>query len=123
MTAAVLALILLTACLNTAAQLLLKLGMTRVGEFSFTAHNFAPIAMKVVSSPFIVLGMIIYVISVSLWLLVLSRVPVGIAYPMTSLAYIFNVLGAYIIFSEQITLIQIAGILVIILGVYLIAQH
>lgn len=119
----VLPLVLLTAVLNTAAQLLLKLGMTRVGSFSFTAHNVAPIALKVVSSPFIVLGLIIYVLSVSLWLLVLSRIPVGIAYPMTSLAYIFNVLGAYIIFNEQISLIQIAGILVIILGVYLIAQH
>lgn len=123
MTAAVLSLILLTALLNTSAQLLLKAGMTRIGEFSFISQNVLPIALKVISSPFIVLGLIIYVTSVSLWLLVLSRVPVGIAYPMTSLAYIFNVLGAYIIFSEHINLIQIIGILVIILGVYLIAQH
>lgn len=123
MTAAVLFLILLTAFLNTAAQLLLKAGMVRIGEFSFTAHNLFPIAFKIATSPFIVLGLIVYVISVSLWLLVLSRVPVGIAYPMTSLAYIFNVVGAYLIFSEQINLVQIAGILVIILGVYLIAQH
>ncbi len=119
----VLSLIILTAILNTAAQLLLKAGMTRIGEFGFSAHNFAPIAFKVISSPFIVLGLLIYVTSVSLWLLVLSRVPVGIAYPMTSLAYIFNVLGAYVIFGENISLIQVSGILVIILGVYLIAQH
>lgn len=116
-------LILLTAVLNTAAQLLLKAGMSRIGEFSFAAHNFMPIALKIISSPFILLGLLIYVTSVSLWLLVLSRVPVSIAYPMTSLAYIFNVLGAYIIFGEHINLIQILGIFVIIFGVYLIAQH
>ncbi|HEV2614755.1 MAG TPA: EamA family transporter [Gammaproteobacteria bacterium] len=123
MTAAVLSLILLTACLNTAAQLLLKAGMVRIGEFGFAAHNIVPIFFKIASSPFILLGLVVYVGSMTLWLLVLSRVPVGIAYPMTSLAYIFNVLGAYIIFSEQINLVQIVGILVIILGVYLIAQH
>lgn len=116
-------LILLTAVLNTAAQLLLKAGMSRIGEFGFAAHNFMPIALKIISSPFILLGLLIYVTSVSLWLLVLSRVPVSIAYPMTSLAYIFNVLGAYIIFGEHINLIQILGIFVIIFGVYLIAQH
>ena len=120
---AVLSLILLTAFLNTAAQLLLKAGMTRIGEFSFVSQNLFPIALKIISSPFIVLGLIVYVTSVSLWLLVLSRVPVGIAYPMTSLAYIFNVLGAYILFHEQINLVQITGIFVIIFGVYLIAQH
>jgi drug/metabolite transporter (DMT)-like permease len=120
---AVLSLILFTALLNTAAHLLLKVGMTRIGEFSFVSENFFPIALKVVSSPFIVVGLIVYVISVSMWLLVLSRVPVSTAYPMTSLAYIFNVLGAYILFSEHISLIQIMGIFVIIFGVYLIAQH
>jgi drug/metabolite transporter (DMT)-like permease len=119
----VLSLILLTAFLNTAAQLLLKAGMMRIGEFSFISQNLFPIALKVISSPFIVIGLIVYVISVSLWLLVLSRVPVGIAYPMTSLAYIFNVLGACLIFNEHINFIQITGIFVIIFGVYLIAQH
>ena len=119
----VIALVILTAVLNASAQLLLKAGMTRIGEFSFSAHNFAPIAHKVILSPFIVLGLLVYVTSVSLWLLVLSRIPVGIAYPMASLAYIFNALGAYILFGENISLIQVLGIFVIILGVYLIAQH
>lgn len=119
----VLPLVLLTAVLNAAAQLLLKAGMSRIGEFSFSAHNFMPIAHKVILSPFIVLGLLVYVTSVSLWLLVLSRIPVGVAYPMASLAYIFNALGAFILFREHINLIQVSGIFVIILGVYLIAQH
>jgi len=116
-------LVIFTAFLNTAAQLLLKAGMTRIGHFSFAGHNVLPIFLKVASSPFILIGLAVYVISLSLWLLVLSRLPVGIAYPMTSLAYIFNVLGAYVMFSEPVNLVQIIGILTIVFGVYLIAQH
>jgi drug/metabolite transporter (DMT)-like permease len=116
-------LIILTALLNTAAQLLLKVGMDKIGEFSFTAANTLPIALKVITSPFIIIGMIVYVVSVTLWLLVLSRVPVGIAYPMTSLAYIFSAIAAYYFLGEQLSYLQIIGVFIIILGVYLIAQH
>jgi drug/metabolite transporter (DMT)-like permease len=116
-------LIILTAILNTAAQLLLKIGMDNIGEFSFTAANTLPIALKVITSPFIIIGMVVYVVSVTLWLLVLSRVPVGIAYPMTSLAYIFSAIAAYYLLGEHLSYLQVIGIFIIIFGVYLIAQH
>jgi drug/metabolite transporter (DMT)-like permease len=116
-------LIILTAILNTAAQLLLKIGMGRIGEFSFSMANIFPVAAKVAMNPFIILGMIIYVFSVTLWLLVLSRVPVAIAYPMTSLAYIFSAVAAYFFLGEHLSYPQVIGILIIIFGVYLIAQH
>lgn len=116
-------LITFTALLNTAAQLLLKAGMISVGQFNFTTENIVPIATKIMVNPFIVAGLTVYVFSVTLWLLVLSRVPVGIAYPLTSCAYIFNAIAAYFIFGEQLSLQQIIGIFVIIFGVYLIAQH
>ena len=120
---AIIPLIILTALLNTAAQLLLKAGMEKIGEFSFTLNNFLPIGMKVIFSHFIMIGIIIYVISLCLWLLVLSRVPVNIAYPLSSMAYVFNAIGAYFIFGEHLSYPQVIGILIIIFGVYLLAQH
>lgn len=116
-------LIIFTALLNASAQLLLKMGMSKIGQFNFALHNLVPIGCKLVSSPFIVAGLMIYVLSVFLWLLVLSRTPVSIAYPLTSLGYIFNALGAYFIFSEHLTLFQVSGIVLIIAGVYLLAQQ
>ena len=116
-------LIILTTLLNSAAQLILKAGMDRVGEFSFTTNNIIPIGLKVVFSPFVIIGIIIYVVSLCLWLLVLSRVPVNIAYPMSSLGYVFNAIGAYYIFSESLSYPQVIGIFVIIFGVYLLTQH
>ncbi len=64
-------LIILSVFINTAAQLLLKVGMTRIGHFEFVWHNIVPILAKVVVNPFILLGMLAYTASVVEWLLVL----------------------------------------------------
>ena len=84
----VIPLILLSVLMNAAAQLLLKAGMNRIGEFAFSWSNIMPIMLKVAISPLILLGLFIYVFSVTIWLLVLSRVDASIAYPMVSLGYI-----------------------------------
>ncbi len=123
MSFALILLILITALLNTSAQLILKAGMEKIGEFNFAVNNILPIGMKVIFSPFIITGIVIYVVSLSLWLLLLSRVPVSVAYPMSSMGFVFNAVGAYFIFGEHLSYPQVIGIFVIVLGVYLLAQH
>lgn len=116
-------LIILTVLLNTTAQIALKAGMLRVGHFAFTWNNLLPITLKIISSPWIIFGMFIYVGSVSVWLMVLSRIPVSIAYPMASLGYITSAIAAYYLCGEDLTLTRIMGIAVILLGVYLVAKN
>lgn len=115
-------LILLAVFINTAAQLLLKAGMNRVGYFNFSWANVAPISLEVISNPFILAGLVCYVFAVLVWLLVLSRTEVSIAYPMISMAYILNAIAAYYLFNEELSLTRIMGIGVIIIGVYLVAR-
>lgn|GEM_PF-280283 len=115
-------LIILAMFLNTGAQLLLKAGMERIGYFSFSLNNVWPIATQVVTNPFILAGLFSYIFSVGIWLLVLSRVEVGVAYPMTSLAYILTAVAGYYIFHEHLTPTRILGIAIILLGVYLVAR-
>ena len=118
----VFSLILITMLLNTVAQIFLKAGMIKIGTFSFTWENLFPILAQVSSSSWIIFGVAIYASSVLTWLMVLSRVPVSIAYPMTSLAYITSAIAACYFFGENLTPIRIAGIFVIILGVYLVGK-
>jgi len=108
--------------LNACAQLFLKLGMTRIGEFTFTLNNLWPIGWKVATNYFVILGLFCYIISVIVWLMVLSRVPVGIAYPMVSIGYIITAVAGYFLLGEMLTTIRIIGIVVIILGVYLVVK-
>jgi multidrug transporter EmrE-like cation transporter len=116
------ALILLGVLLNACAQLFLKAGMSEIGHFDFTYANVLPIALKVMVNIPIIGGLCMYVASVVVWLLVLSRVQVSFAYPMLSIGYIVNAIAAYYFFGEPLTAIRIVGILVIISGVYLVAQ-
>ena len=115
-------LILLGVLLNAAAQLLLKEGMRRIGHFAFAWANVIPIGMQVAVSPFILAGLFSYVVSVMVWILVLSRVQVSFAYPMLSIGYIVNAVAAYYLFDESLSLTRIAGIVVIVGGVYLITR-
>ncbi|WP_119328197.1 EamA family transporter [Cysteiniphilum halobium] len=122
MTIVVWTLLLFGVLLNASAQLFLKFGMDRIGEFSFTVANIWPIGWKVATNYFVILGLMCYVISVVVWLMVLSRVPVGLAYPMVSIGYIVTAIAGYFLLGETLTATRIAGIFVIILGVYLVAK-
>lgn len=116
------ALILFGVLLNAGAQLMLKAGMSQIGHFEFSAANVLPIGLKVMGNPPIITGLAMYVISVGVWLLVLSRVQVSFAYPMLSIGYVINALAAYYLFGEPLTSIRMLGIFIIIAGVYLVAQ-
>jgi len=118
----VIPLILFSVGLNAAAQLLLKAGMNRVGEVTFSWDSFGSSLLQIITNPFVLGGLALYAIAVTVWLFVLSRVDVGMAYPMISLAYIVTAIAAYFLFHEDLSILRITGIGVIMLGVYLITQ-
>jgi len=115
-------LILLGVMLNAAAQLFLKEGMRRIGHFDFVWANIVPIGLQVGMNVFVLAGLTCYVVSVGVWLLVLSRVEVSFAYPLLSVGYIVNAVGGYYLFQESLSLPRISGIVVIMFGVYLITR-
>jgi multidrug transporter EmrE-like cation transporter len=108
--------------LNAAAQLLLKAGTNAVGQFEFSAQNIIPVGMKLALEPHIAGGLACYVVSVAVWIVGLSRVPVSIAYPMLSVGYIVNALAAWYLFGESLTAQKAVGIAFIIAGVFLVAR-
>jgi multidrug transporter EmrE-like cation transporter len=108
--------------LNAAAQLMLKAGTNRMGEFAFTMDNLVPVGMRIATNPFIAGGVAIYVVSLVVWIMGLSRVPVSVAYPMLSIGYIVNALAAWMLFGESLTAQKLVGIGFIIIGVFLVAR-
>jgi len=67
-------------------------------------------------------GILCYAVSVVVWIIGLSRVPVSIAYPMLSLGYIINAIAAHYLLGEAVTLQRWLGIGFIIVGVWLVAR-
>ena len=108
--------------LNAVAQLLLKAGTNAVGHFEFQSQNIIPVGMQLAFQPYIMGGMACYAISLVVWIMALSRVPVSIAYPMLSIGYLINALVAWQWLGEAISAQKLLGISFIIIGVVLITK-
>jgi multidrug transporter EmrE-like cation transporter len=111
MSAASFAFILTGVLLNAGAQLLLKAGT-----------NARPLGIALAIEPHILAGLACYVVSVVVWVVALSKVPVSIAYPMLSIGYVVNAIAAYYLLGETVTPLRMAGIGVIIIGVFIVAR-
>lgn len=115
-------LILLAVLINVAAQLLLKVGMQRIGYFEFSTTNLLPIGLQAVKSLPLLIGFACYVVSMAIWMMVLSRMEVSQAYPLSSLAYVFVAISAWWLFGENLSALRLSGIGIIVLGVWMVSQ-
>jgi len=116
------ALILTGVLLNAGAQLLLKAGVTPLGELSVGWATLLPTTARVLMQWPIVAGLTCYVISVGVWIVGLSRVEVSIAYPMLSLGYVVNALAAWWLFGEALGPQRWAGMALILAGVVVMSR-
>jgi multidrug transporter EmrE-like cation transporter len=108
--------------LNAAAQILMKAGTNAVGHFAFSSENILPIGWKLATEWHIVTALFCYALSVIVWILALSRVPVSIAFPMLSMAYVVNAVAAWYLLGEAFNPTKVVGMGVIILGVIIISR-
>ena len=115
-------LIFLGVMLNAAAQILMKLGTNAIGHFEFSAENILPIGLKLATEWHIIVALFCYAVSVVVWILALSRVPVSIAFPMLSMAYVVTALAAWLLLNEAFNPVKLVGMGVIILGVIIISR-
>lgn len=106
---------------NAGAQLLLKAGTGALGNLVSDQGPFQTV-VRIVFEPHIFIGLLTYVVSVGLWIIVLSRVPVSIAYPMLSLGYVANAVLAYFLFQEALSPMKITAIGIILVGVFVLAR-
>ena len=117
-----LALVLTGVLLNAVAQLQLKAGAGSLADVELRIGNAAVIAGRLVLNPPIIAGLFCYGFSVVVWILALARVEVSVAYPMLSVGYVLNALAAWWLFGENLSATRIAGIGIILIGVWLVAR-
>lgn len=104
--------------LAVSGQFLIKQGMNAIGSFSgVSLINFFS---RVIISPYIIAGFVLYFISSFVWFAVLSRVDLSVAYPCLSLGYILVIILGYFFLKEPITVFKVIGSLLICLGVFFI---
>jgi len=80
------------------------------------------LAIHLFSNPYLWSGLCCYALSIGLWLAVLSKVQVSLAYPMLSVGYIIAAVLGYVFLHESLSPHRMLGIGVICLGVVLISR-
>jgi len=106
--------------LNALAQILLKAGMKQFGIIELK-NNIIHTSVSIALNPYIITGFISYGVSIILWLWVLSKVDVSLAYPFQALGYIVVTILAWLIFQEDITLTRIIALIFISIGLIILA--
>jgi multidrug transporter EmrE-like cation transporter len=122
MTAPAFAFLLCGVLLNAAAQLFLKAGTNALGVLTLSRDDWPTTLVRMATEMHIIAGLACYAVSVVVWIIGLSRVPVSMAYPLLSLGYVVNAIAAYYLFDEAVTLTRWFGIGFIIVGVWLVAR-
>jgi drug/metabolite transporter (DMT)-like permease len=108
--------------LNAFAQLWLKAATRVSGPMVTTDGKLMGQALKLLAVPPFWYALTAYGVSVIVWTVGLSRVPVSQAYPLLSLGYVLNIGLAWWLFAEVPNAQRVIGVGVIIAGVVLVAR-
>jgi len=116
-------LILFSISIAVAGQILLKIGVNRIGIVNFSdLEALKQLFFGVIKSPLVISGLFLYVISAAIWLVVLSAVDLSFAYPFIGLTYVMVLILSRFILKEDVNLIRWAGALIITIGVIVISR-
>ncbi len=109
----------LSITLNAVANILMKAGALDPKQ-SASAKD---IVLNMAMNPFIITGILCFALGLAAYNYVLIRINLSVAYPInTSVGYVLVILASWIIFKENLSLLQLTGIACIIGGVWMVAQ-
>jgi len=108
--------------LNAFAQLGLKAATRVTGPLIVPGGGTLNRALELITVPSLWFALSAYGLSVVVWLVGLSRVPVSQAYPMLSMGYVINIGLAWWLLGEVPNAQRVIGIGVIVAGVVLVAR-
>ena len=114
-------LLVISVALAVTAQLLLKSGMNivgRIGSGDLTTPG--AVVSRVVDQPRVWGGLVLYGISAMFWLVVLSRIPLSVAYPFVGMSYVVVVASARFALNEQVPLLRWLGVIVVAIGIVMV---
>jgi multidrug transporter EmrE-like cation transporter len=118
MTAGNLLLVLSAVALAATGQLMLKHGMQLATARARGSHGSLVIAAA--TTPWVLLGLVVFAVSAVAWLGALSRVPLNVAYPFNALGYIVILGASVVVLHEHANLLTWAGSLLVVAGLVIV---
>ena len=107
--------------LSAAAQVILKLGMSRlVSSSAVHSTDTGPLVVAALASPIVWLGLATYGASALAWLGVLARLDLSLAYPFVALGFVLTCFFGVLMFHEPLGALKLTGVALVVAGVLLV---
>ena len=116
-------LILLSITIAVGGQLLLKIGINRIGISDFSSlSSLGGFFLGIVKSPLVLIGLFLYVISAAIWMVILSTVDLSFAYPFLGITYVLILVVSRFVLKEDVNPLRWIGALIITAGVVVLSR-
>jgi len=103
--------------------ILMKMGSAHLGVVHLDSfHQSVMVLLKVFTDLTILSGMALYFLSALIWLYLLTKLDISFVQPILALTYVVTPILAIIFLGESIPALRWVGILVIIIGVFIVAK-
>ena len=103
---------------ESAGQIATKVGGDQLGQMDFNLQWLAAVAVN----PGVLMAIACYIGAFFVWMLILRRSSLSLAFPLSSLVFVVVLLGSWLGLGEQISLLHWVGVFVIIGGIALLAE-
>lgn len=113
-------LILASVSLSAMAQLALKIGAN--AAHGNRAASIGGEVGGLVQSPMVIVGLGLYGVGALLWLFVIGRMPLSLAYPFVGMGFILTMLAGTFYLHESLSLTRFGGTILIAAGCVLVAR-
>jgi drug/metabolite transporter (DMT)-like permease len=117
LTATSVALLLFSVITASTGQVMLKRGMQIA---TARARDGGSLAVHAATSPWVLLGLVVFGISAITWLAALSRVPLSVAYPFNALGYLVILTVSVLVLHERATILTWAGSVLVVSGLLIV---
>ena len=118
MTTTSIALLLFAVASAATGQVMLKHGMQIATARA--AHSSGSLALRAATSPWVLLGLVVFGISAVAWLAALSRVPLSVAYPFNALGYLVILTASVVVLHERANVFTWLGSLMVVSGLLIV---
>lgn len=109
---------------NVIIQLLLKKGVLFIDKSAFSFFRLPTLITQIFLNGYIVGGLVMLVALFILWLFLISKTELSALYPaIIGLNFVLISIAARIVFKEYLSPWQIVGIIVIIIGIFLVLKY
>ncbi len=122
LTLAIFLLVIMTDIGESVAEVFMKKGLLNTGISAISMGNIREFISTNITSYLIWAGVFIYILSFLIWIIILSRIELSVAFPIGSTSYIFVPILAIIFLNERVGLLRWVGIIFIVAGIHFVSK-